>query len=48
MGGAVTLLLEDGRVRFKVNLRPVEARGIRISARMLQLASRVDRATPER
>ena len=46
MGGAVTLVLEEGRVRFKVNLQPVERRGIRISARMLQLASRVDRTTP--
>ena len=48
MGGAVTLVLEEGRVRFKVNLRPVERRGIRISARMLQLASRVERATPDK
>ena len=48
MGGAVTLVLQDGRVRFKVNLRPVEERGIRISARMLQLASHVERATPEK
>ena len=46
MGGAVNLVLEEGRVRFNVNLQPVESRGIRISARMLQLASRVGRATP--
>jgi hypothetical protein len=46
IGGAVTFVLEDGRVRFKVNLRPVEERGVRISARMLQLASRVERASP--
>ena len=46
MGGAVNLVLEDGRVRFNVNLRPVEDRGVRISARMLQLAGRVDRVTP--
>ena len=39
---------KSGRVRFNVNLRPVEERGIRISARMLQLASRVERATPEK
>ena len=48
MGGAVTFVLEGGRVRFNVNLRPVEERGIRISARMLHVASRVDRATPEK
>ena len=48
MGGAVTFVLEGGRVRFNVNLRPVEARGVRISARMLHLASRVDRATQEK
>ena len=48
MGGAVTLVIEEGRVRFNVNLRPVERRGVRISARMLQLASRVERATPEK
>jgi hypothetical protein len=48
MGGAVTLVIEGGRVRFNVNLRPVERRSIRISARMLQLAGRVDRATPEK
>jgi len=48
MGGAVTLVIDGGRVGFTVNLRPVEERGIRISARMLQLARRVDRATPEK
>ena len=48
MGGAVNLVLEEGRVRFNVNLGPVENRGIRISARMLQLASRVERAAPEK
>lgn len=44
IGGAVTLVIEGGRVGFTVNLRPVEDRGIRISARMLQLARRVERA----
>ena len=48
MGGAVSFVLEGGRVRFNVNLRPVEERGVRISARMLQLASQVERATPEK
>jgi len=48
MGGAITFVLEGGRVRFNVNLRPVEERGVRISARMLHVASRVDRATPEK
>ena len=48
MGGAVTFVLEGGRVRFHVNLRPVEERGVRISARMLHVASRVDRAKPEK
>ena len=46
--GAVTLIIEGGRLRFNVNLRPVEQRGIRISARMLQLANHVERATPEK
>jgi hypothetical protein len=46
MGGAVNFILDEGRVRFNVNLQPVESRGIRISARMLQLANRVGRATP--
>ena len=48
MGGAVTFVLDHGRVRFNVNLRPVEQRGVRISARMLHLAGRVERATPEK
>jgi hypothetical protein len=48
LGGAVSFVLEGGRVRFNVNLKPVEERGVRISARMLKLATRVDRATPER
>jgi YfiR/HmsC-like len=48
MGGAVSFVLEGGRVRFNVNLRPVEERGVRISARMLKLANRVDRATLEK
>jgi hypothetical protein len=48
MGGAVTFVLDGGRVRFNVNLRPVEERGVRISARMLHVASRVERATPEK
>jgi hypothetical protein len=48
LGGALTLVLEAGRVRFNVNLSPVEDRGIRISARMLQLANRVDRVKPEK
>ena len=47
MGGAVNLVVDGGRVRFTVNLQPVEDRGVRISARMLQLASRVDRAEPQ-
>jgi hypothetical protein len=46
MGGAVNFVIEGGRVRFNVNLRPVETRGVRISARMLQLAGRVDRGAP--
>ena len=46
MGGAVRFVLEGGRVRFNVNLQPVEERGVRISARMLKLANRVERATP--
>lgn len=48
LGGAISVQVEGGRVRFNVNLRPVDERGIRISARMLKLANRVDRATPEK
>jgi hypothetical protein len=48
LGGAVSFVLEGGRVRFNVNLKPVEERGVRISARMLKLANRVDRATLEK
>jgi hypothetical protein len=48
LGGAVNLVLDGGRVRFNVNLQPVERRGVRISARLLQLATHVDRATPEK
>lgn len=48
MGGAVSLGVEGGRVRFSVNLNHVEDRGVRISARMLKLATRVTRATPEK
>ena len=48
MGGAVNLVVDSGRVRFNVNLQPVEERGVRISARMLQLATRVNRATPQK
>jgi hypothetical protein len=48
MGGAVSFVLEGGRVRFNVDMVPVEERGVRISARMLKLANRVDRATPEK
>jgi hypothetical protein len=48
MGGAVNLVVEGGRIRFNVNLQPVEDRGVRISARMLQLASRVHRAAPQK
>jgi hypothetical protein len=48
LGGAISFAVDGGRVRFSVNLKPVEERGVRISARMLKLASRVDRATPEK
>jgi len=48
MGGAVNFIVDGGRIRFNVNLQPVEDRGVRISARMLQLASRVDRAPQQK
>jgi hypothetical protein len=48
LDGAVSFVLDGGRVRFTVNLRPVEQRGVRISARMLSLATRVDRTTPSK
>lgn len=41
LGGAVNLFLDGTRVRFSVNLRPIQRRDIRISARLLQVASEV-------
>ena len=47
-GGAVNLFIEGGRVRFDVNLGPIEQRGIRVSARMLQLATHVGRPSTDK
>lgn len=40
-GGMVSLFVDDDRVRFSVNLKLAQAAGLKISARMLQLAQEV-------
>ncbi|MCB1836379.1 MAG: YfiR family protein [Alcanivoracaceae bacterium] len=40
-GGMVSLFVDDDRVRFSVNLKLAQATGLKISARMLQLAQEV-------
>lgn len=40
-GGMVSLFVDDDRVRFSVNLKRAHAAGLKISARMLQLAQEV-------
>jgi hypothetical protein len=37
-GGVITLQLEDGRVRFQVNMDAAEQQGLRISSKLLSLA----------
>lgn len=40
-GGMIRLRLVDDEIHFEVNLRPASQAGLRISARLLQLATRV-------
>ncbi|MCV2370500.1 YfiR family protein [Roseateles oligotrophus] len=44
-GGAIRLVVVDARLRFDVNLQNVDLAGLRLSARMLQLARLVQRPT---
>jgi hypothetical protein len=41
MGGMIKFVLEDGKVRFEVNLRASEQARLKISAKLLSLARRV-------
>ena len=41
MGGMITFLMEDGKVRFEVNLRASEQARLKISSKLLSLARRV-------
>ena len=45
-GGIVNFVREDGRVRFEINPDAATARGLRISARLLQLARVITRRGP--
>jgi YfiR/HmsC-like len=40
-GGMVNFVIDAGRVRFDVNQKAAERRGLRLSSRMLRLARRV-------
>jgi hypothetical protein len=40
-GGMVSLFIDDDRVRFSINLKLAQAAGLKVSARMLQLAREV-------
>lgn len=40
-GGMVSLFIDDDRVRFSINLKLAQAAGLKVSARMLQLAQEV-------
>lgn len=41
-GGTINLVVADGKVAFEVNLEAARRSGLRISSRLLQLASRVE------
>ncbi|MGQ9369204.1 YfiR family protein [Azospirillum sp. ST 5-10] len=43
-GGAINLVLDDGRVRFEVNLAALEGSSITLSSQVLRLARIVERA----
>jgi hypothetical protein len=40
-GGMIELLVENGKVRFNINLRPVRQAGMQLSSNLLRLALRV-------
>lgn len=40
-GGMVRLLTVDGKIRFEVNLKKTEAAGLRVSSKMLKLATEI-------
>lgn len=37
-GGVINLYTEDGRIRFEINRKAAERRGLRLSSRLLRLA----------
>lgn len=41
-GGVIRLFLEDGKLRFEINPRAAERRGLKISSRLLRLARLVE------
>jgi hypothetical protein len=42
-GGAITLLRQDDKVRFEINLRSAEHAGVKLSSQLLKLATAVRR-----
>lgn len=45
-GAGINFLLQDGKVRFEINQAAVEAHGLKMSSKLLRLATRVERGTP--
>ncbi len=45
-GGAINLYEEGGRIRFEINRRAAEARGLKLSSRLLRLARLVGAQEP--
>jgi hypothetical protein len=41
MGGIINFVLDDGRVRFEINLKAAEAAHLKLSARLLTVAKAV-------
>ena len=46
-GGHIQLVVEQGRVRFDVNLRAVKQAGLQLDANLLRVARRVDQRAPQ-
>ncbi|HKV09556.1 MAG TPA: YfiR family protein [Thermoanaerobaculia bacterium] len=45
-GVGINFVLVDGKVRFEINQAAVEAHGLKMSSKLLRLATRVERGTP--
>jgi hypothetical protein len=41
MGGMVQFVLDDGKVRFEINLRAAERSGLKVSSRLMQVAKAI-------